>query len=244
MLSLDLLNIPKHIAVIMDGNGRWAKSQGKDRLFGHAAGVEAVRDTLKAAKEFGVKYLTLYAFSTENWSRPQAEIDGLMDLLIDAITSELDSLENNGVRLLTIGDINGLPENCRKGMENAIEKTKENKGITLILALNYSARIEITKAVQSILFNEKNISADSITPELISKHLFTKNIPDPELLIRTSGENRVSNFMLWQIAYTELHFARIYWPEFRREHFIAAIEDYQNRERRFGKISEQIHPII
>ena len=240
MLSIDLLNIPQHIAIIMDGNGRWAQAKGKDRLFGHASGVESVRETLNAAKELGVKYLTLYAFSTENWSRPQLEIDGLMDLLINAITSELDGLDNNGVRLLTIGEINGLPENCRRSMTQAIDKTKDNLGITLILALNYSARIEIAKAFQSILLNEKPISTDVITPELISKHLFTKDVPDPELLIRTSGENRVSNFMLWQIAYTELHFTSVCWPDFRKEHLILAVQDYQKRERRFGKTSEQI----
>lgn len=240
MSALDYNNIPKHIAIIMDGNGRWAKEQGKDRLFGHASGVEAVRDTLKTAKELGVKFLTLYAFSTENWSRPQKEIDGLMNLLIDAITAELDSLDNNGVRLMTIGDINGLPENCKLSMENAIEKTKNNTGITLVLAINYSARIEIARAFHSILLNEKNISAAQITPELIANYLYTNAIPDPELLIRTSGENRVSNFMLWQIAYTEFHFTNIYWPEFRKEHLLAAIIDYQKRERRFGKTSEQI----
>ncbi len=240
MLSIDLLNIPQHIAIIMDGNGRWAQAKGKDRLFGHASGVESVRETLKAAKELGVKYLTLYAFSTENWSRPQLEIDGLMDLLIDAITSELDGLDNNGVRLLTIGEIKGLPENCQQSMMRAIEKTKDNSGITLILALNYSARIEIAKAFQSILLHEKPTSEEVITPELISKHLFTKDIPDPELLIRTSGENRVSNFMLWQIAYTELHFTSVCWPDFRKEHLLVAVQDYQKRERRFGKTSEQI----
>jgi undecaprenyl diphosphate synthase len=240
MSALDHNNIPNHIAIIMDGNGRWAKEQGKDRLFGHASGVEAVRDTLKTAKELGVKFLTLYAFSTENWSRPQKEIDGLMNLLIDAITSELDSLDNNGVRLMTIGDINGLPENCKLSMEKAIEKTKNNTGITLVLAINYSARIEIARAFHSILLHEKNISSAQITPELIANYLYTNAIPDPELLIRTSGENRVSNFMLWQIAYTEFHFTNIYWPEFRREHLLAAIIDYQKRERRFGKTSEQI----
>ena len=240
MSALDHNNIPNHIAIIMDGNGRWAKEQGKDRLFGHASGVEAVRDTLKTAKELGVKFLTLYAFSTENWSRPQKEIDGLMNLLIDAITSELDSLDNNGVRLMTIGDINGLPENCKQSIEKAIKKTKNNTGITLVLAINYSARIEIARAFHSILLNKKNISTAQITPELIANYLYTNAIPDPELLIRTSGENRVSNFMLWQIAYTEFHFTNIYWPEFRREHLLAAIIDYQKRERRFGKTSEQI----
>ena len=240
MSALDHNNIPNHIAIIMDGNGRWAKEQGKDRLFGHASGVEAVRDTLKTAKHFGVKFLTLYAFSTENWSRPQKEIDGLMNLLIDAITSELDSLDNNGVRLITIGDINGLPENCKLSIEKAIEKTKNNTGITLVLAINYSARLEITRAFRSILLKEKNISPAQITPELISNYLYTNAIPDPELLIRTSGENRVSNFILWQIAYTEFHFTNIYWPEFRGEHLLAAIIDYQKRERRFGKTSEQI----
>ena len=240
MSALDHNNIPNHIAIIMDGNRRWAKEQGKDRLFGHASGVEAVRDTLKTAKELGVKFLTLYAFSTENWSRPQKEIDGLMNLLIDAITSELDSLDNNGVRLMTIGDINGLPENCKQSIEKAIKKTKNNTGITLVLAINYSARIEIARAFHSILLNKKNISTAQITPELIANYLYTNAIPDPELLIRTSGENRVSNFMLWQIAYTEFHFTNIYWPEFRREHLLAAIIDYQKRERRFGKTSEQI----
>jgi undecaprenyl diphosphate synthase len=240
--TVDKNKIPQHVAVIMDGNGRWAKERGQNRLEGHAMGVDSVRATLKAARELGVTYLTLYAFSTENWSRPKEEVDGLMDLLVQSITNEMDELNENGVRLLAIGDIDGLPEKCIGSLKRAINETAENNKISLILALNYSSKWELTKAVKSITadIQSNQIQPNQITDELISSYLSTKNIPDPELLIRTSGEHRVSNFLLWQIAYTELYFTDVHWPDFRRDQFINAIVDYQGRERRFGKVSEQL----
>jgi undecaprenyl diphosphate synthase len=239
---IDKNNIPRHIAVIMDGNGRWAKQQGQDRLFGHASGVESVRSTIKSAREFGVEYLTLYAFSTENWNRPKEEVDALMDLLVQSIANEVDELDENNIRLITIGDESKLPEDCQKSLMWAKEKTKNNKDLTLILALNYSARWEIIRALKEIAVEIENhqLKAEEINEEIFERFLSTKDIPDPELLIRTSGENRISNFLLWQIAYTEFHFTNVYWPEFRREHFMQALLDYQNRERRFGLVSEQI----
>lgn len=239
---IDKNNIPRHIAVIMDGNGRWAKQQGQDRLFGHASGVESVRSTIKSAREFGVEYLTLYAFSTENWNRPKEEVDALMDLLVQSIANEVDELDENNIRLITIGDESKLPEDCQKSLMWAKEKTKNNKELTLILALNYSARWEIIRALKEIAEEIENhqLKAVEINEEIFERFLSTKDIPDPELLIRTSGENRISNFLLWQIAYTEFHFTNVYWPEFRREHFMQALLDYQNRERRFGLVSEQI----
>jgi undecaprenyl diphosphate synthase len=239
---IDKNNIPRHIAVIMDGNGRWAKQQGQDRLFGHASGVESVRSTIKSAREFGVEYLTLYAFSTENWNRPKEEVDALMDLLVQSIANEVDELDENNIRLITIGDESKLPEDCQKSLMWAKEKTKNNKDLTLILALNYSARWEIIRALKEIAEEIENhqLKAVEINEEIFERFLSTKDIPDPELLIRTSGENRISNFLLWQIAYTEFHFTNVYWPEFRREHFMQALLDYQNRERRFGLVSEQI----
>ncbi len=239
---IDKNNIPRHIAVIMDGNGRWAKQQGQDRLFGHASGVESVRSTIKSAREFGVEYLTLYAFSTENWNRPKEEVDALMDLLVQSIANEVDELDENNIRLITIGDESKLPEDCQKSLMWAKEKTKNNKELTLILALNYSARWEIIRALKEIAEEIENhqLKAEEINEEIFERFLSTKDIPDPELLIRTSGENRISNFLLWQIAYTEFHFTDVYWPEFRREHFMQALLDYQNRERRFGLVSEQI----
>ncbi|NBV08262.1 MAG: isoprenyl transferase [Flavobacteriia bacterium] len=241
-LQLDQNNIPKHIAIIMDGNGRWAQQKGETRLFGHAQGVESVRETIRSANEFGVKYITLYAFSTENWSRPKNEIDGLMEILVEAIHSELDSLIENGVKLETIGDTSKFPEGCLKSLEIAKEKTKENDTTTLILALNYSSRAELTDAFKSLLqeVQEGRITQDQITAETISRHLYTKNFPDPELVIRTSGEHRLSNFLLWQLAYSELHFTPVFWPEFRREHLLEALLDFQRRERRFGKTSDQV----
>jgi undecaprenyl diphosphate synthase len=241
-LQIDKTNIPKHIAIIMDGNGRWAKQQGQDRLFGHASGVESVRATIKAAREFGVEFLTLYAFSTENWNRPKEEVDALMDLLVQSIANEVDELHENNIRLITIGDESKLPVNCQKSLLSAKEKTQNNKSLTLILALNYSARWEIIHALKHIAheIERRQLKADDVNEEVFERFLSTKNIPDPELLIRTSGENRISNFLLWQIAYTEFHFTDVFWPEFRREHFIQAILDYQNRERRFGLVSEQI----
>ncbi len=239
---LDKNKVPKHVAVIMDGNGRWAKERGQNRLEGHAMGVDSVRATLKAARELGVSYLTLYAFSTENWSRPKEEVDGLMDLLVHSITNELDELNENGVRLTAIGDIDGLPEKCSLSLKNAIKDTAKNKQITLVLALNYSSKWEITKAIQEISNDVSNnkLLASEITDSLVNSYLSTKEIPDPELLIRTSGEHRISNFLLWQIAYTEFYFTDVHWPDFRRDDFLEAILDYQKRERRFGKVSEQL----
>ena len=234
--------IPQHIAIIMDGNGRWAKERGENRLFGHSEGVESVRSSIKTAEELGIRFLTLYAFSTENWSRPQDEIDGLMDLLVASITTEAPELMENGVRILMIGDINGLPENCAKSLKNLIIETQDNTSLTLILALNYSAKWELKMAIKSIAHavNNGTLTANEITDDLVSKHLSTKGIPDPELLIRTSGERRISNFLLWQIAYAELYFTDTHWPDFRRNDLISAVIEYQNRERRFGKLSIQL----
>jgi len=234
--------IPKHIAIIMDGNGRWANEKGQDRLFGHVSGVESVRETVKTGIELGVSYLTLYAFSTENWKRPKEEVDGIMDLLITSIANEIEEFNKNGVRLLTIGEINDLPKQCATSLNNAIELTKENSKLTLILALNYSSKWEINQALKKIAFAVKNddIAISEITEELIHQYLFTNFIPDPELLIRTGGEYRISNFLLWQIAYSELYFTEIQWPDFRRENLVLAIIEYQNRERRFGMLSSQI----
>lgn len=240
--QIDLKRSPKHIAIIMDGNGRWAKKQGEMRLYGHNFGVESVRDVLKAAKELKVQYLTLYAFSTENWNRPKEEVDGLMDLLVRTIAGEVDELHKSGVRLLSIGDTDGLPNNCNLELEKAKESTKDNKEITLVLALNYSAKWEILEATKSIArkINAGEIQEKDVTNELFDQELSTKGIPDPELLIRTSGENRISNFLLWQIAYSEFYFTEVLWPDFKREHLLEAVYDYQNRERRFGLVSEQL----
>ena len=234
--------IPQHLAIIMDGNGRWAQERGENRLFGQSEGVESVRSSIKTAKELGIKFLTLYAFSTENWSRPQDEIDGLMDLLVASITIEAPELMENGVRILMIGDIDGLPENCAKSLKNLIIETQDNTGLTLILALNYSAKWELKMAIKSIAHavNNGTLTTNEITDDLVSKHLSTKGIPDPELLIRTSGERRISNFLLWQIAYAELYFTDTHWPDFRRNDLISAVIEYQNRERRFGKLSIQL----
>jgi len=235
--QIDVTKAPAHVAVIMDGNGRWAKNQGKDRIFGHFNGVESVRATIKAARRCQVRFLTLYAFSTENWNRPKEEVDALMDLLVTTIINELKELMENGVRLQAIGDIENLPQKCRDELKSAIETTKNNIDITLVLALNYSARWELVNAVKSIV--SQQIPASDVTADVINQNLATSHIPDPELLIRTSGEHRISNFLLWQIAYTELHFTPVMWPEFREEDFFQAIYDFQQRERRFGKTSEQ-----
>jgi undecaprenyl diphosphate synthase len=240
--NLDLQNIPRHVAFIMDGNGRWAKNKGQHRLFGHAAGVESVKEVIKTARELGVSYLTMYAFSTENWARPSDEVEGLMNLLVDAIANEVDEMHANGVRLLTIGDIEGLPGNCYQSLLSAMERTKDNTELTLVLALNYSARQEILKAAiaaHELIQNSQLANAD-LTEQVFAGLLATKDIPDPELLVRTSGECRISNFLLWQLSYTELLFTDTHWPDFRREAFIDAIVAYQKRERRFGMVSEQI----
>tara|TARA_B110000483_G_scaffold15009_1_gene16877 strand:+ start:686 stop:1435 length:750 start_codon:yes stop_codon:yes gene_type:complete len=240
--KLDKSRIPKHVAIIMDGNGRWAKKKGELRIFGHTNGVGSVREALSAAGEIGVKYLTLYAFSSENWRRPKEEISALMDLLVQSIYNELDDLNSKGVKLATIGDVEVLPKSCQIALKKAIESTKANKKITLILALSYSSRREISLAVQKMAQKVINgqLEYTAINEDLISSYLSTANYPDPELLIRTSGENRVSNFLMWQLAYTELYFTKILWPDFKKKNFYKAIYDYQKRERRFGKTSEQL----
>ncbi len=234
--------LPRHIAIIMDGNGRWARKKGNPRVFGHKNGVVAVRDTVEACAELGIEYLTMYAFSTENWNRPRTEVDALMSLLLTTINKETKTLLENNVRLLTIGDTDSLPKSVSQKLSEAIEETKNNTGLKLVLALSYSSRWEILNAVKKAvnLSHQGDLSADDINDEFFSQLLTTQNIPDPELLIRTSGESRISNFLLWQIAYSELYFTPTLWPDFRREHLYAAIADYQGRERRFGKTSEQI----
>ena len=221
-------------------NGRWAKTKGKLRVFGHQTGVKAVRETVKFAAEIGIKYLTLYAFSTENWKRSKKEVNALMTLLISTINKETETLMENDICLHTIGNLQQLPNKCKQELEQAIEKTKNNKRMTLILALSYSGRWEIVNAINSILEERKNNLPTEITEETFQQYLSTKSVPDPELLIRTSGEKRISNFLLWQIAYTELYFTDTLWPDFRKKDLISAIIDYQKRERRFGKSEEQI----
>ena len=240
--QIDKTRVPQHIAIIMDGNGRWAKQQGEERLYGHTIGVESVRAALKAATKAGVNYLTLYTFSTENWNRPKEEVDGLMNLLVQTLSNEIDELNQNNVRLTTIGDIDGLPEYCIEELENIRSITSKNNGIQLILALNYSARWEITNAVKKIAekVTSNGLAISEINDQLISDHLTTVGIPDPELLVRTSGEQRISNFLLWQIAYTEFYYTEVLWPDFREDDLYLAILAYQSRERRFGKTSEQL----
>ena len=240
--NINRLNIPQHVAIIMDGNGRWAKKQGKLRIFGHQHGVKAVRDTTEAAAELGIKFLTLYAFSTENWNRPKAEVDALMELLVSTIRKEVSTLNKNGISLHAIGNIESLPRNCQKELHEAIRLTSSNNRMTLVLALSYSSKWEIIQAIRSISEKVKKneIQPEDINEAMVSEHLCTVGIPDPELLIRTSGELRISNFLLWQIAYSELYFTDKLWPEFGKTDLIDAIIDYQTRERRFGKTSEQI----
>jgi len=235
--------LPNHVAIIMDGNGRWAKCHGKDRLFGHQNGVESVREVTEASVELGIKYLTLYAFSTENWNRPQDEIEGLMHLMIQAIENETPTLMKNNVRFETIGDIEKINQETRDAIDRITEKTKNNDALTLIIALSYSSRWEIEKAIRDIAVGVKNneIEIEDINQDLISKHLCTKNFPDPDLLIRTSGECRISNFLMWQLSYSELYFTPTFWPDFKKENYYEAILDFQSRERRFGKTSEQLN---
>lgn len=242
--KINLSKLPLHVAIIMDGNGRWAQRQGEQRVFGHQNGVKAVRDTTEAAAEIGIKYLTLYAFSTENWNRPKEEVNALMELLVHTIHGEKETLNKNDIRLMAIGDLKSLPEKCYLQLMEALKETSGNKRMTLILALSYSARWEITEAIRNIVFDTQKgeINAADINENMISEYMQTKNIPDPELLIRTSGETRISNFLLWQIAYTELYFTEKLWPEFTKDDLYNALIDYQNRERRFGMISDQISP--
>lgn len=240
--AIDEQRIPTHVAVIMDGNGRWAKKQNKDRIYGHQHGVDSVRNVCEIATELGVKYLTLYTFSKENWLRPKEEVDALMKMLVYTIAQEEKTLMDNDIRLETIGDTSELSKEAKEALLGMIEKTKNNKGMTLILALNYSARweiIEMTKQISSLV-EQKKLNIEDINEDMVSKHLTTKDIPDVDLLIRTSGEERISNFLLWQIAYSELYFTSVLWPDFSKQDFIDAIVNYQSRERRFGKTSEQI----
>ncbi len=240
--NIDKSKLPRHIAVIMDGNGRWAKKQGKLRIFGHENGVISVRETAEAAAELGIEYLTLYAFSTENWKRPRLEVEALMGLLLKTINIEIKTLNKNNIRLQAIGNLNALNGSIRKRLLTAIEETKNNTRMTLILALSYSSHQEIVEAVKQISTQYKNqeIELEDINEQMISDHLFTKDFPDPELLIRTSGEFRISNFLLWQLAYSEIYITPKLWPDFRKEDLYEAIVNYQHRERRFGKTSEQI----
>ena len=239
---IDLSKLPQHVAVIMDGNGRWAKEHGKPRIWGHRNGVKAVREVTEAAAEIGIPWLTLYAFSTENWNRPRMEVGALMDLLVSTIREELETMNKNNIRLGAIGDIDRLPPRTRKALLEGIENTKNNTRMTLTLALNYSARWEITQAMQKVATQaaEGKLKPNEIDESKVNSFLTTAQMPDPELLIRTSGEHRISNFLLWQIAYTEFYFSDIYWPDFEREEFYTAILDFQQRERRFGKTSEQL----
>ncbi len=235
--KIDKSRLPKHIAIIMDGNGRWAKEKGYDRVFGHQNGVTSVREVTEAAAETGIDYLTLYAFSTENWGRPQNEVNALMELLIDTIEKETPTLNKNNVRLLTIGDISRLPEGAAIKLQKCIDETSVNTGLSLVLALSYSSRWEITNALQLICNDMKAglVEPHDIDDARFATYLSTKGIPDPDLMIRTSGEQRLSNFLLWQLAYSELYFSKLHWPDFRKENFWEAIVDYQQRDRRFGK---------
>ncbi len=240
--DIDKTKLPKHLAIIMDGNGRWAKQRGKLRVFGHENGVKTVRATVENCVKLGVEYLTLYTFSTENWNRPKLEIDTLMRLLVSSLKKELKTFNKNNVRLNTIGDINALPKKASDELKEVMRKTGENTGMTLTLALSYGSREELKNAIKEISIKVKNniISPENIDETIINSHLYTQNLPDVDLLVRTSGEHRISNFLLWQIAYAELYFIDVFWPDFKEHHLVGAIKDYQNRERRFGKTSEQL----
>ncbi len=239
--KIDFNNLPRHIAVIMDGNGRWATGKGIARIFGHRNAVQSVKDVTEGCGELGIKFLTLYAFSTENWGRPKDEVDGLMELLVNTLKKELKMLHENQVKLITIGEVSHLPKVCQENLLEAVEATKNNSGLTLLLALSYSGRSEIIKAVKKIVKDAKEglLQMEDINESIFSNYLETAGFPDPELLIRTSGEMRVSNFLLWQIAYTELYITKTLWPDFRKEDLYEAIFEYQKRDRRFGKVLER-----
>ncbi|CDM68872.1 Isoprenyl transferase [Clostridium bornimense] len=236
--QLDMSNIPKHIAIIMDGNGRWAKERNMPRTYGHKAGVETIREIVKECSELGVKYLTLYAFSTENWARPKEEVDTLMKLLVQYLRNEFEELNKNNVVINSIGDISKLPKVCHEELNKAYEKTKNNTGLTLNLALNYGGRVEIVNSVKEIakLVEENKIKVDDIDEKMIEKYLYTSGMPDPDIIIRPSGEQRLSNFLLWQCAYSEFWYSDVKWPDFTKQNLVEAIFDYQNRDRRFGKV--------
>ncbi|WP_427872200.1 isoprenyl transferase [Flavobacterium sp. MMS24-S5] len=240
--SIDHTNLPKHLAIIMDGNGRWAKQQGFLRAFGHENGTKSVKEIIKTSAKLGIEYLTLYAFSTENWNRPKLEVQALMKILINSLKKELVTLQENNIRLNAIGNLDKLPKTAQKELLDVIEKTKNNTRLTLTLALSYGSREELVNAIKSISDKVKNniISIDTIDDSIINEHLYTQNLPDVDLLIRTSGEHRISNFLLWQIAYAELYFTNVLWPDFKDQDLYEAIISYQKRERRFGKTSEQI----
>jgi len=240
--NIDLKKLPKHIAIIMDGNGRWARQKGFLRAAGHQEGTTAVRDVVEASAEIGIEHLTLYAFSTENWNRPKLEVDTLMRLLVSSLKKEIKTLQKNNIRLNAIGNLETLPGKVFRELQEVIEKTKTNNRMVLNLALSYGSREELTSAIREISLKVKNneITADAIDESVINQHLYTRNFPDVDLLIRTSGEQRISNFLLWQIAYAELYFTKTLWTDFRKENLFEAIYNYQNRERRFGKTSEQL----
>jgi undecaprenyl diphosphate synthase len=239
--NIDFNNLPRHIAVIMDGNGRWATGKGVARIFGHRNAIQAVKDITEGCGELGIKFLTLYAFSTENWGRPKDEVEGLMELLVNTLKKEIKTLHENQVKLVTIGEVGHLPKICQENLLEAVEATKNNSGLTLLLALSYSGRSEIVKAVKKVIndIKEGTIEVEEINESMFGNYLETAGVPDPELLIRTSGEMRVSNFLLWQIAYTELYVTKTLWPDFRKEDLYEAICAYQKRERRFGKVLER-----
>jgi undecaprenyl diphosphate synthase len=240
--QIDKSRLPRHIAIIMDGNGRWAKEQGKDRLFGHYHGVESVRDIVEGCAELGIGYLTLYAFSTENWDRPEYEVVGLMELLVTTIRNEVESLHKNNIKLHVIGDLSMLPAYARQELQEALDFTKENTGLQLVMALSYSGRWELLNAVKNIAWEvqQGRLEVAAIDQSTLQQYLCTSAFPDPELMIRTSGEYRISNFLLYQLAYAELYFTQVRWPDFRKENLYEALLDYQNRERRFGKTGEQV----
>lgn len=243
--KIDKKHLPRHIAIIMDGNGRWAKEQGQDRLYGHFHGVESVRNIVEGCAELGIKYLTLYAFSTENWDRPEYEVVGLMELLVSTIRKEVDSLHKNNIRLHVIGDMNMLPDYAKKELNEALNFTKNNTGLNLIMALSYSGRWELLNAVKSIAYEVKKgqLALEDIDQDTLQQHLVTSGFPDPELMIRTSGEFRISNFLLYQLAYAELYFTNVRWPDFRKDDLYEAIINYQGRQRRFGKTGDQVQII-
>ena len=239
---IDKNKLPKHIAIIMDGNGRWAKERGEDRVFGHHQGVISVREIVNASAEIGIQYLTLYAFSAENWNRPKAEVDALMELLVNTIRKEIEELDKNNVRLHIIGDFESLPEICRNELKEAMDLTAKNTGLNLVLALSYSSRQEIAEAARRIAVDVAagKLKAEEVSEHIFHQYLYTANFPDPELMIRTSGEYRISNYLLYQLAYAELYFTPVHWPDFRKDNLVEALLNYQQRERRFGKTSEQI----